>query len=239
MAKNTAPKKKKLPRVDRQSASTASTQAHIPFSEIRDGIVLMKDGSMRAVLLVSSVNFALKSEDEQKGIVSNYVTFLNALDFELQIVIQSRKLSIEAYLEKLRRLAKQQDNELLRKQTIAYQSFVGKLVEDADIMDKKFYVVVPYSPTSKKKKNFWSHFQEVLSPASRVKINQQKFEKYKTELERRVNQVVSGLQSVGLKTTLLDTQALIEVYYNNFNPITKQQRRIEDINKMQVDRTIQ
>lgn len=232
-------KKKKTPTINRKAKNAPTTQAHIPFSEIRDGIVLMKDGTLRAVMLVSSVNFALKSEDEQKGIIANYVTFLNALDFELQIVIQSRKLSIEAYLEKLQRLAKQQDNELLRKQTIAYQSFVGKLVEDADIMDKKFYVVVPFSPTSKKRKSFWSRFQEVLSPASRVKLNQQKFERYKIELERRVAQVMSGLQSVGLKTTILDTQALIEVYYNSFNPITKQQRRIEDINKMQIDRTIQ
>lgn len=238
MAKK-AQKNKNAPTVNRQSSGTPTTQEHIPFSEIRDGIVLMRDGTLRAVLLVSSINFALKSEDEQKGIISNYVTFLNALDFELQIVIQSRKLSIEAYLEKLQRLAKQQDNELLRKQTIAYQSFVAKLVEDADIMDKKFYVVIPFSPTSKKRKSFWSRFQEVVTPAARVRLNQQKFERYKTELERRVSQVMAGLQSVGLKTTVLDTQSLIEVYYNSFNPITKQQRRIEDINNMQIDRTIQ
>lgn len=243
MAKKDKPpkekKKKKLPKIDRNSPNAPSTQQYVPFAEVRDGIVVMKDGTLRAVLLVSSVNFALKSEDEQKGIIANYVTFLNGLDFELQIVIQSRKLSIEAYLEKLERLAKQQDNELLRKQTIAYHSFVGQLVEDADIMDKKFYVVVPFSPFSKKRKSYWSRFQEVLSPASKVRLNQARFEKYKLDLERRVNRVVAGLQSVGLKTNLLDTQALIEVYYNTFNPITKQQRRIQDINEMQVDRTIQ
>ena len=165
--------------------------------------------------------------------------FLNGLDFEIQIVMQSRQLNIDRYLEKLDNLAKQQDNELLRKQTGSYRSFVSKLVEDAKIMDKKFYVVVPYSPFSKKRKNFWNRFGEVLFPSSVIKMNQEKFAQYTLELDRRVAQVHSGLSSIGLKAQRLDTQALIELYYNTYNPISKQQRRIEDINSMQVDRTVQ
>ncbi len=215
-----------------------STQAHLPFVEIRDGLVLMKDGTLRAILLVSSVNFALKSEDEQKGIVQGYVSFLNTIDFELQIVVQSRKLNIEKYLTKLDGLARQQENELLRKQTMSYRSFIEKMVVDAEIMDKKFFVVVPYSPYSKKKKSFWSRFQEVLAPAKKIRLSQAQFEKYKIEVDRRVGSVNAGLKGIGLQVAMLDTQALIELYYNAYNPITKQQKRVEDIDKMQVDQTI-
>lgn len=232
-------KKKPLRQVNRKSSHTPSTQNSVPFAEIRDGIVIMKDGTLRTVLLVSSINFALKSEDEQKAIIQGYVGFLNTIDFEIQIIIQSRTLRIDTYVEKLDQLAKAQDNELLRKQTISYKLFVQKLVEDADIMDKRFYVVVPYSPFSKKRKSYWSRFQEVFSPASKVKFQQQKFDEYRTELEHRVNLVASGLQSISLQARMLDTQALIELYYNTFNPVTKEQRRIHNIEEMQIDRTIQ
>ncbi len=231
-------KKKKPPRTVKKKDVSISTQAHLPFSEIRDGLVIMKDGTLRAVILVSSLNFSLKSEDEQKGIIQGYVGFLNTIDFELQIIVQSRKLNIEKYLTKLDSLARQQDNELLRKQTISYRGFIEKLVKDADIMDKKFFVVVPFSPFSKKKKSFFTRLQEVITPARQVRISQAKFERYKVEMGRRINLVQSGLRSIGLQAALLDTQALIELYYNVYNPVTKQQKRVEDIDKMRVDRTI-
>jgi hypothetical protein len=231
--------KKRPVRQVKRGGGTPSTQAHLPFNEIREGIVIMKDGTLRQVILVSSINFALKSEDEQKGIIQGYVSFLNTLDFELQIVIQSRKLNIEKYLAKLEGLARQQDNELLRKQTLSYRSFVAKLVEDADIMDKKFFVVVPYSPYSKKRKNFWTRLQEVLQPAKIVSLSQAKFEKYRTEMDRRLGSVTNGLKGIGLQAQVLDTQALIELYYNVYNPITKQTRRIEDIDQMQIDRSVE
>lgn len=222
----------------KKPGQASSTQRYLPFAEIRDGVVIMKDGTLRAVVLVSSLNFSLKSEDEQRGIVQAYVGFLNTIDFPLQIVIQSRKLNIEKYLTKLEVLARQQDNELLRKQTLSYRSFVKKLVEEADIMDKKFFVVVPYSPVSKKKKSFWSRAKEVLSPAALVKLNQEQFQKYVAELDRRMNVVMGGLRSIGLETHVLDTQALIEVYYNTYNPATKQRQRIEDVGKIQIDWTV-
>lgn len=232
------PKKKPLRTVSKSQKPNVSTQKHLPFSEIRDGVVIMQDGTLRRVILVSSLNFSLKSEDEQKGIIQGYVQFLNTVDYELQIVIQSRKLNIEKYLAKLDSLAAAQDNELLRKQTRSYRGFIDKLVEDADIMDKKFFVVIPFSPFSKKKKSFWARAAEVLSPASVVKLNEQKFEKYKMELDRRVRGAIAGLKGIGLQTQVLDTQALIELYYNTYNPVTKQQKRVEDINDMRVDRTI-
>lgn len=233
------PKKKPLRQVQKKGGVRPSTQRHLPFAEIRDNIVIMKDGTLRVVILASSLNFALKSEDEQKGIVQGYVSFINSIDYELQIVVQSRKLNIENYLKKLDNLARQQDNELLRKQTKSYRSFISKLVQEADIMDKKFFVVVPFSPYSNKRKSFWTRFQEVLTPASAVSLSQSKFEKYTIDVERRVRSVLSGLQGVGLETRVLDTQALIELYYNTYNPVSKQQKRITDIDQMQIDWTAQ
>src|SRR3989339_742186 len=166
MAKQATTQTHKAPgsqRVVKRGQKVPSSQQYIPFGEIRDDLIIMKDGTLRTVLLVSSLNFALKSEDEQKAIVQGYVSFLNTLNFELQIVIQSRKLNIEKYLNKLDGLARHQDNELLRKQTLTYRSFVKKLVEETDIMDKKFFVVVPFSPFSNKRKGFWIRLQEVLS----------------------------------------------------------------------------
>lgn len=215
-----------------------STQQYLPFREIRDGMVVMKDGTLRTVLMVSSLNFSLKSEDEQRGIIQGYVSFLNTIEYELQIVIQSRKLNIEKYLLELDGLARQQDNDLLRKQTLSYKSFIGKLVEEADIMDKRFFVVVPLAPNRKKRKSFWHRLQEVISPASVVKMDQAKMEKYIEEMDRRVGAVQNGLQSMSLQVQKLDTQALIELFYSTYNPATNQQNRIEDIDEMQVDRSV-
>lgn len=223
----------------KKNVKNNSTQQFLPFREIRDDMTIMKDGTLRTVLLVSSINFALKSEDEQKAIIQGYVGFLNTLDFELQIVVQSRKLNIDGYLEDLQNIARQQDNELLRKQTLSYRAFVSKMVEEADIMDKKFFVVVPYSPFTGKRKNFWTRAREVLTPTSSVKLSQAKLNKHKLEMDRRVQVVLGGLQSIGLQAQVLDTQSLIELYYNTYNPSSRQQNRIEDINEMQIDRTIQ
>lgn len=234
------PKVKQPKTISKAAAQNApSTQKFIPFAEMRDDLIIMKDGTLRSVVLVSSLNFSLKSEDEQRGIIQGYVSFLNSVDFPLQIVLQSRRLNIDKYLEKIDTLARQQDNELLRKQTIAYRSFVAKMVEDADIMDKKFFVVVPYSPYADKKKSYWTRLQEVMAPASVVKLGQARLEQYKLELDRRISLVKGGLESIGLKTQRLDTQALIEVFYNIYNPVNKQQRRVEDIEQMRIDRTVQ
>ena len=226
---------KQARQVQKKNGQAPSTQQHIPFAEIRDNVIIMKDGTLRTIILVSSLNFALKSEDEQKGIVQGYVSFLNTIDFSVQIVIQSRKLNIENYLGKLDIIMRQQTNELLRKQTASYRSFIAKLVEEADIMDKKFFVVVPFSPFGNKRKGFFSRFREVLSPASIVKLKQSKFEQYKEEMGRRVGLTLSGLRGVGLTTQILDTQALIEMFYNTYNPASTQKKRIENIHDMQVD----
>jgi hypothetical protein len=194
------------------------TQQHIAIAEIKNETVVMKDGTLRAVLLVSSINFALKNEDEQTAIVSAYISFLNTLEHPLQIVIQSRKLFIKPYLDRLIKQEREQTNELLRAQIADYRSFVAELVSLGEIMSKQFLVVVPYDPLSNKQKSFWARTAEVANPARGLKLKGERFLKRKYDLDMRVRQIESGLSSMGLTIARLDTQALIELYYSSYNP---------------------
>lgn len=213
-----------------------ATQKYLPISEIRDDLVILKDGTLRKVLIVSSINFALKNEDEQKAIISGYVQFLNTLEAPIQIVIQSRKLDIKEYLEKLRKLAKVQTNELLKIQTTEYTNYIEQLVDLAQIMEKKFFIIVPYSPFSKKqRKSFFSRFQDVISPGRVIKLKEDKFRKYQEELERSASIVASGLTSIGLKVVPLDTQSLIELYYQMYNPARGNQKILGEMEKLRVE----
>lgn len=214
-----------------------TTQAHLPIAEIRDGVVVLKDGTLRKVLLTSSINFALKSEDEQNALISSYVGFLNSLDFPLQIVVQSRRLQIQPYLDKLSVREKEQQNELLRVQIADYRAFVQELVDIGQIMTKRFYVVVPYDPLSNKKKGFFARFQEALKPSSVIRLKEERFRKRKEDLELRVRQVMGGLQGMGLEVVELDTQSLIELYYAAFNPDISFTQSLGSIEEMRVEET--
>lgn len=209
---------KKTQQKKNQKAKRPSTQAHLPIAEIKDGVVVLKDGTMRKVLMTSSINFALKSEDEQNALISSYVGFLNSLDFPIQIVVQSRKLQIQSYLDKLIEIEREQENELLRVQTADYRAFIQELVDIGQIMTKKFYVVVPYDPLSHKQKGFFSRLKEILSPGSTIRLKEDRFKQRKEDLEMRVRQVAGGLESMGLQIVELNTQALIELFYTTYNP---------------------
>jgi hypothetical protein len=213
---------------------TTSTQQYLDIAEIKDDVVVMRDGTLRAVLLVSSINFALKSEEEQEAIVSSYVGFLNNINFPVQIVIQSRKLNIEAYLAELKQKEKEQLNELLKIQTQEYLRYIEELVSLGDIMSKSFYLVVPYNPLSDKHKNFFSSVSEVFKPATLVRMKGKRFDRYKVELNRRLESIASGLASAGLKTVQLDTQGLIELYYNTYNPTTSENEKMTEIKNLQI-----
>lgn len=213
----------------------ASSQQHLPIAEIKDGVVIMKDGTIRSVLLVSSINFALKSEDEQNAIISSYVGFLNSIDFPIQVVIQSRRLQIKPYLSKLISMEKEQTNELLRIQTADYRSFVEELVQMGQIMTKRYYVVVPYDPLSNRKKSFWARLKEILKPAFTMRLKDERFQKRKEDLDIRMRHVVSGLSGIGLTAVQLDTQALIELYYNSYNPDIAFAETLGPIEQIQVE----
>ena len=162
--------------------STPATQSYMTISEIRDDSVIMKDGTLRAILLVSSVNFALKSEDEQNAIVAGYISFLNSLDLPLQIVIQSRQLNLEEYLIDIKKAEEKQTNDLLKLQTAEYRQYISELVELGDIMTKRFLVVVYYDPISNKKRGFWQRGGDVVSPTKVISLNQKEFIKRHKDL---------------------------------------------------------
>ena len=234
-----SPKKKKTEIQDETRPTkrkiTASTQKHIPFAEIRNDAVIMQDGTLRSALLVSSVNFALKSDEEQEALVRGYVQFLNSFDFPMQIVIQSRRLRIEDYLETLKTLEKKQENELLRIQTGEYRRYVSELVELGDIMTKRFYLVVPYHPLADRQKSFISRMWELLTPASAIKLSEEKFLERHRELMKRVDHVTAALNSMGLSSAMLTTEALIELYYNTYNPRESLSQPLPNLTKIEVE----
>lgn len=212
-----------------------ATQKFLDIAEIKEDVVVLKNGTVRAVLLVSSINFALKGEDEQNAIISAYVGFLNSLSFPLQIVVQSRNLNIDGYLKKLADLEKVQTNELLRLQIADYQAFLKELLDLGQIMTKKFFVVIPYGGLDLGKKKFWEMTADAFSPTRKIKLGRQKFIKFKQELFKRVDFVAGGLSSIGLQAQLLDTQNLITLYYNTYNPEIAEFQKLGDVDKIRLD----
>ena len=215
--------------------STPATQSYMTISEIRDDSVIMKDGTLRAILLVSSVNFALKSEDEQNAIVAGYISFLNSLDLPLQIVIQSRQLNLEEYLIDIKKAEDKQTNDLLKLQTAEYRKYISELVELGDIMTKRFFVVVYYDPVSNKKRGFWQRGGDVISPTKMISLSQKEFSKRHKDLFIEVDKIVSGLSSMGLRASILNTQSLIELFYNTYNPVLSESQKMADISELQIE----
>jgi hypothetical protein len=212
-----------------------STVKYLDIAEIRDNMVILKDGTVRAVLLVSSINFALKSGEEQEAIISAYMTFLNSLEYPIQIVIQSRKMNIDTYIDRLKAFQKKTENDLLRNQIDDYRNFILELVDLGQIMQKSFYVIVPYDPLTNKRKNFWTRFSEALSPASAAKLNRKQLADRIEQLSRRVSITQGQLNSMGLASAPLDTQGLIELYYTVYNPDLFDTEKLSDINQIKFE----
>lgn len=206
---------------------SSATQEFVPIREVRDGIIALKDGSLRAILLTSSVNFALKSEDEQKSIIFQFQNFLNSLDFPIQIFIQSRKLDIRPYIAILEEKYKEQTSDLLKIQTREYIEFIRTFTESSNIMTKSFFVVVPYSASLvQTEKGIRKNLSAVsggifdkkqTGDEARVDSIQQ-FEENRTQLEQRMSIVEQGLTRVGVRIVQLGTEEVIELFYKIFNP---------------------
>ncbi len=216
-----------------------STQTYLPIGEIRDNCVVLKDGGMRSVLKVSSINFDLKSEDEQMATIDAYQQFLNMLDFPIQIVIQSRKVDMDAYFQMFHKQTENIENQLLKNQAKDYEEFLKKVTEYADIMEKKFYVVVPSDPLRVEgKKGILSQFFESMSPQDslgKIKTRYLEFQSLHDVLEKRSSIVSSGLERCGLRVKQLQTQELIELYYNCYNPFISRLEKLQDIKKYAVN----
>ncbi len=194
-----------------------STQKYISVAEIKENTMVMKDGSLRAVVAVSSTNFSLKSEDEQNALVAAYQGLLNSLDFPIQILIHSRILDIDGYLGKLKGLASGQTNELLRIQMNEYIEYIAKLVEFANIMSKNFYVVVPFSAEASIKPSLGGRLKRLLNPVAQIASSAQDFQFAKVKLDERVNHIMAELGSIGLRSLTLTTEELIELLYQSYN----------------------
>ncbi len=217
--------------------STISTQEHLRFGEIKKNTIIMKDGSLRAVLQVSSVNFNLKSEEEQNAIIFAYQDFLNSLDFPIQILVRSRKLSIENYILNVEKYAQKQQNPLLKRQTYEYLEYIRKLVDLADIMKKSFYAVVTYDPPEVVGQTFVDKiFHGVNSRDSLEALRKrwQHFDTNRRALQRRVTAVKSALANCRLQCAQLKTSELIELMYECYNPLTSREEKIVGIDNLQL-----
>ncbi|MFT5037281.1 MAG: type IV secretory pathway VirB4 component [Candidatus Azotimanducaceae bacterium] len=196
-------------------ASNSTAQNFVPIRDIKDGVVLLKNGQMCMVLLASSINFALKSSDEQTAILHQFQAFLNTIDFSLQIYLQSRRLDINPYLAQLAQLEPKQDNDLMRIQLREYMDFVKTFTTEVDIMSKSFFVVVPYSPVSA---NIKSSFSSILGGGKDATHSDERFQEHRVQLEQRVTVVEQGLNRIGVRTAVLQNDELVELYYHLFNP---------------------
>lgn len=200
--------------------SPDSTQQFVDIDDIRDDVVFLRDGSLRSVIMVSGTNFELKSEDEQDGIISAYQSFLNALDFSVQIVVHSRKLNVDLYLKKMEGVRDKEPNELLKNQIGEYIEFIRGFVKENEIMTKNFFVVVPYEGVNLQslKKGFLGMFSLGSKP-KKAEADESEDQKI-LQLRQRVDEVVSGLERVGLRAVSLNREELLELYYNLYNPET-------------------
>lgn len=218
---------------------SSSTQVYLPISQIRDDVVVLKDGSLRGVIMVSSINFSLKSEEEQDAIVSSYVSFLNSLSFSLQVVIQSRRLNIDNYLTRINEQEKRLTNDLLRRQIQEYRAYIKELISLGDIMSKRFFVVVSFSPMESKKKSyrpgFFAQLRKAFKPGIEIKLKEQDFFSLREQLFKRVEYARSGLMSMGLNTVILDTQSLIELFYGAYNPEISDVEKLSEISSLRVE----
>ena len=211
-----------------------AAQDFVPIKEIRDGVLILKDGTMRMVLMVSSINIALKSEDEQTAILMQFQNFLNSLEFSTQIFIQSRRLDIRPYLSQLEERLKEEMNELLRIQIFEYIGFIKAVTTSTNIMNKIFLVVVPYSPPrsvttdSTKKKGIESFFNKKTDNAEPVLTQSaiDAFEEAKSQLEQRSGIVRQGLSRTGVHVLTLGNEELTELYYHLFNPGEEQKQAV-------------
>jgi hypothetical protein len=218
-----------------------STQNNLQIAEIRDGIVIMTDGSFRSVIMVKSINFDLMSPQEREAVEFSYQGFLNSLYFPVQIFVRSKKVDIGPYIEKLDKIRGEHDNMLLALLMDDYLDYIEQLSAQTNIMDKSFYVVIPFFPVvqttkalTSSKNLFEGVFNLFGSGKTHVVINEKNLEDAKAELRNRVQAVLSGLLQCGVQGLPLDTQELIELYYDTYNPDTATRQQLKNFDDLQV-----
>lgn len=232
------------PPTPKPKSNPNSTQNTLSIAEIRDGIVIMNDGSFRSVVMLKSINFDLMSPQEQEAVEYSYQGFLNSLYFPIQIFVRSQKVDLQPYLEKLDKIRSEHDNMLLALLMEDYIIYMDQLAAQTNIMDKKFYVVIPYFPHEENvkkavmsdSKNFFSGLVNMFSSTeTHVVINENDLETAKNELRNRVQAVLNGLAQCSVQGLPLDTQELIELYYDMYNPDTATRQQLKNFNDLTAD----
>ena len=195
--------------------SKDNTQQIIDIADVRDGVIILNNKALRAILMVSSINFALKSKDEQKAVIYAFQQFLNSLDFPMQIVVQSRRLGIETYLTMLKEKEEKQENELLKIQTRGYREFIASMIKEGVIMTKTFYVIIPFYPGPLESPKFGGKKTRDQKPVS---LTEEAFQRHKIQLWQRLEFVAGGLKRCGLQVMPLITNELIELFWSFHHP---------------------
>lgn len=196
--------------------TSQATQGFVPIKEVRDGVIVLKDGGLRTLLLASSVNFALKSSDEQAAIIAQFQQFLNSLDFSVQFFIQSRELDIRPYLALLEDRYAEQLDDLMKVQIRAYITYIREFTERANIMAKSFFVVISYDPAAIKREG--GVLGGLIGGNRSREEEAQNFEEHRQQLMQRVSVVEQGLVRSGVRVAELGTEEVIELFYKLFNP---------------------
>jgi hypothetical protein len=210
-----------------QGGVPASVQAYLPISEIREGVVVLKDGSFKAIISVMPLNFGLKSEQEKNSVIYSYQAFLNSLEFPIQLLALSRRLDLTNYLAEVETVATKESNPFIKLQVEEYKAFITALLAEINIMDKEFFVVVPYYPLAVEAGKGGLFGTKKKGPGG-------KFDEHVAALQSRVEQVLEGLGSMGLNCRQLTTEQNIEIFYSLYNPDTAKNEKLSAVlNTMQ------
>ena len=214
--------------VNQSTTKGPATQEFVAIDEIREGIIVLKNGGLRAVLMCGSRNLELESMDSQNAVISAYADFVNSFDWPIQIIIHSRKLDINPYLNMLEEKLKMQKNELLKIQTAEYIDFIRNFTTLADIMIKRFYVGVPFDPIESKTEGPIEKITSLL-PKTQPKnvLSEEKFKEYRSQLFQRIEHTILTLAHVGIKASQLQTDELVELFYNLYNPEELEKKGIQ------------
>jgi type IV secretory pathway VirB4 component len=215
---------------DTSAKANKSTQSTLLISEVKDGVVVMRDGSLRGVILGSAINFDLMSTQEQEAVEYAYQGFLNSIHFPVQIVVKSQKIDLTTYMEKLNGQRNQQPNELLGALMDDYIANIKALVEEVNIMDKQFYIVVPFFPPTmeQKKIGLVQGIKAAFEPTPVITVSEEDFRNYKQELQQRMSLVANGLSQMGIRAISLGTQELVDLYYVWYNPDVAANQKLID-----------
>ncbi len=223
-------------RLTQKRKTKHSAQQYLDVAEIRDGVVILRDGSFRAILMASSVNFALKSEEEQNAIIYGYQEFLNSLEFPVQILVTSRRIDLTAYLRELDTREEAQESELMKIQLQEYREYIKELVRVSNVMTKNFYVVIPFAPVQAKEERATSRLRKGLQVRGGfAPLTPTEFARYKDQLWQRADQVSTNLRAISVRVVPLDTQEIIELYYALYNPDTARNQHLPPVEDLGIE----